>query len=227
MKWILAILAFALLAVTPLRLDSQIVIERYELEMTDIAIPKATIFSYSVSQAGTTDIEQRHRVYREGLDVRDETISVDGLTLKRKIVRVGRHEDRYTLARLAPRSASYEIVFVRAHRTGTRLDYQYDVRPIVAASSGFIVTGMTIDGQRFLPRKIAFRTSGVAASGTGEITFAPSGKYWVPVAVDVTAQAGAKTARERIVWSDYQFPPSLPRSTFQTPRQLPRATPPA
>ncbi|MDP9024328.1 MAG: hypothetical protein M3N13_02985, partial [Candidatus Eremiobacteraeota bacterium] len=78
------------IAAAPLQLDSQIVLERYELEMGDVAAPKSMIVSYTVSQAGPTNIEAHHRMYREGLDVRDETISVDGTQLKTKTVRIGR-----------------------------------------------------------------------------------------------------------------------------------------
>ncbi len=204
--------------------DSQIVLERYELEMGDLVSPRAMIFSYTVSQAGPTDIEQRHRIYREGLDVRDETIAVDGQTLSRKIVRVGQREDRYVLARIAPRVSTYGFVFVRTIRDATHVDYVYEATPLAAAASGFIIRRVTIDGERFLPRTIVFTTSGPTAQGKGQIDYAPSGKYWVPQTVSVDAQINGKPARERITWSDYSFPPHLPPSTFIGPKPLPHAT---
>ncbi|HEY5340443.1 MAG TPA: hypothetical protein VIK27_05395, partial [Candidatus Aquilonibacter sp.] len=82
-----AFLAALLLgAASPKQLDSQIVLQRYELEMSDLVAPKTMIFDYSVSQLGSTDIEQRHVIYRSGLRVRDETLTVDGIALKPKIV---------------------------------------------------------------------------------------------------------------------------------------------
>jgi hypothetical protein len=46
----------------------------------------------------------------------------------------------------------------------------------------------------------------------------------MPVVAAATAQVGGKPARERITWSDYRFPQSLPPSTFQPPQPLPQAT---
>lgn len=220
-----AIFSFAaLVGASPVQVDSQIVLQRYELEMADLATPTAMIFSYDVSQAGPTNIEQRHRVYRQGLAVRDETIAVDGEQLRRKIVRIGRRPDRYTLARLAPRTASYAFVFVHAVKQGSQVDYVYEASPLESVSSGFIVKRMIVDGKRFLPRTISFSTSGAAARGDGQIEFGEAGKYWVPISVSVEADISGKRARERITWSDYSFPSGLPPSTFQGAKPLPHAT---
>lgn len=221
----IAAASLALLGAAPVPLDSQIVLERYELEMTDVTTPHAMIFSYNVSQAGPTDIEQRHRVYRQGLAVRDETIAVNGQQLARKIVRIGRRSDRYTIVRLAPRTAAYAFVFVRTIKRDGHVDYVYDASPLTsAAGAAFVVKRLTIDGERFLPRTIAFSTAGAGAHGTGQIEFAGAGTYWVPVSVNVDAEIGGKTARERISWSDYSFPANLPASTFQGAKPLPHAT---
>jgi hypothetical protein len=215
----------AMLGAAPLQgLDSQIVLQRYELELGDVRAPKAVIFSYVVSQAGATDIEQRHRLYRSGDQVRDETLAVDGQALKPKIVTIGRREDRYAIARLAPRSVSYQMLFVRAVRDGNHLDYEYETTPLVASSSGFAVERVTIDGVTYLPRTVAFRTASGSASGRGTIQYAKAGAYWMPVAVSVDAEVAGKPAREHIVWSEYRFPASLPASTFQTAKPLPHAT---
>ncbi len=204
--------------------DSQIVLQRYELEMTDLSTPKAMIFSYSVSQAGPTAIEQRHRVYRQGLEVRDETIAVNGQQLSRKVVRIGHRPDRYTLARLAPRTAAYAFVFVRTAKLGNHLQYVYDATPLETSASGFVVKRLIIDGERFLPSTIAFSTAGAVAHGSGQIDFAGAGKYWVPLSVNVDGEIAGKPARERITWSDYSFPSNLPASTFQGAKPLPHAT---
>ncbi|MDQ2866660.1 MAG: hypothetical protein M3R51_10590 [Candidatus Eremiobacteraeota bacterium] len=224
MRRFAAVLLLTLIAATPAQLDSQIVLERYELAMTDLATPRTSIASYAVSQAGPTNIEARHRIYRQGSEVRDETISVDGMQLKGKNVRIGEHEDRYALARLSPRSATYAFIFVRTIKRGGRLDYEFETSPLVPVAGGFVVKRITLDGARFLPRTIAFASSSGDAQGTGEIDYAPSGEFWLPLQVNVDARIKGKPARERIAWSDYRFPPSLPPSTFQIPKPLVRAT---
>ena len=216
--------ALLLLGVVPLQLDSQIVLQRYELQLDDTKAPKAQIFSYGVSQAGPPDIEQRHRLYRSGLDVRDETLAVDGVALKQKIVHVTRREDRYALLRIAPRATTYGFVFLRTVKRGAHVDYEYEAKPLVAPPSGFVVERLTIDGETFLPRVIGFRTVGVSATGSGTLEYAPFGNYWMPVTASVTATVGGRTARERITFGEYRFPAGLPPSTFQTPRPLPKAT---
>lgn len=214
----------ALLGVAPLQLDSQIVLQRYELEMGDLKAPRAMIFSYTVSQAGPNDIEQRHVIYRSGLNVRDETIAVDGVPLKSKIVRISQREDRYDVQRLAPRTGAYTMLFLRAVRDGGHLDYEYQVTPLVSSAGGFSVDRLTIDGETFLPRVIGFHTASGTAQGAGKLEYAKVGAYCVPVAVSIDAQLSGQPAREHIAWGAYQFPPALPASTFIAPRPLPHAT---
>jgi hypothetical protein len=218
---LLAILALA--GAAPMNLDSQIVLQRYELEMGDLLTPKTMIFTYSVSQLGTTDIEQRHVLYRSGLRVRDETISVDGIPLKPKIVNFGQREDRYAIARLAPRAANYAMLFVKTQRDGAHLDYRYEVTPLASAGA-FAITGLVIDGISYLPREIDFTTASGNAHGHGALVYGKSDKYWVPFYVSVEASVNGKPARERIMWGDYRFPPALPASTFIPPKPLPHAT---
>lgn len=224
MRRLLLVCAAALLGIAPSQLDSQIVLQQYELQLADLPAPKAMIFSYTVSQVGPHDIEQRHVIYRSGLDVRDETIAVDGVPLKPKIVRIGRREDRYAVARLAPRTATYSMLFLRAVRDGGHLDYVYETTPLVAGAGGFVVERVTIDGITYFPRAIEFRTASAAAHGTGTLSFGAFGKYCVPIAVNVVADVGGSAARERIAWGDYRFPDSLPASTFISAKPLPHAT---
>lgn len=213
----------ALLGLAPQPIDSQIVLQRYELELGDLQPPKTMIFSYVVSQLGVTDIEQRHRIYRSGLSVRDETIAVNGIALKSKIVTFSHREDRYAVERLAPRISTYAMLFLRTVRDGSHVDYSYQATPLAPAGE-FAVTGVTIDGVSYLPREIDFRTSSANASGQGKLVYGKSDKYWVPMYVTVDAKVDGKPARERIVWSDYRFPPALPASTFVAPKPLPRAS---
>lgn len=220
-----AIAGFLLgVAPAPSVLDSQYVLQRYALAIDAVPVPKNVVFTYSVSQVGPSNIEQRHTIFRSGPDVRDETLAVDGVALTRKIVRFSRRDDRYAVARLAPRAVAYQILFLRAMRDGRRFDYAYEVTPLLR-QSGASIDRMTIDGSRFLPRVVHFHTVGTDAKGDGEVTYAPFGQYWLPVLATVDATVNGKPARERITWGDYRFPEVLPPSTFQPPKPLPPASP--
>jgi hypothetical protein len=216
--------ALTLTAAAPQPMDSAAVLQRYALELGDVTSPKAMIFGYSVSQLGLTDIEQRHMIYRSGLRVRDETLSVDGIALKPKIVSFGQREDRYALTRLAPRTSSYALLFTKTVRDGSHLDYAYDATPAGGAPAAFTVTRVVIDGISFLPREIDFKTTGASGGGSGKLVYGKADKYWMPLLATVEAQIHGTSARERIVWDGYRFPRALPPSTFAPPRPLPHAT---
>jgi hypothetical protein len=219
----IALALIATLGASSAELDSQYVLQRYTLAIDAVETPKAVIFTYTVAQAGPSNLEQRHVIYRSGSDVRDETLAVDGVALARKIVRFSHREDRYAVAKLAPRAASYELLYVRSIKDGHHVDYEYEASPLLRSLDAS-VDRVTIDGQRFLPRDVRFLTSGPDAHGVAHVTYAPFGKYWMPVTAEVDAVVDGKPARERIVWSDYRFPQSLPASTFVPPRPLPHAT---
>ncbi len=219
MKLFALALLIAVLA-PPQLLDSQAVLQRYEAKLAEMKDPQTLIFMYAVSQAGPQDIDQTHRVYRSGNLVRDETLIVDGVT--QKFTRIARYRNRYTLQSLAPRSAQYVFLFVRQIRTAGRYDYFYRAVPL-GAPTAFTVRTMTIDGRSFLPREIRFHSTGIGARGDGTLVFTSAGKYWVPVSIAVAGTVNGRAARERIVFTGYQFPPSLPKSTFQAPRALPAA----
>jgi hypothetical protein len=214
---ILSILAALMMAVT--QLDSQAVLERYAARLLREEGPKVLVFLYTVSQAGPRDIEQVHRVYRSGDLVRDETLMVDGV--RQKSIRIARYRNRYTLENLAPRMTQYAFLFERAARSGTTYTYTYRAVPL-GSPAGFIVDTIAIDGRSFLPVLIHFRSSALATTGSGSIAFGKSGKYWVPAQANVQASIRGKPARERITFSMYQFPTSLPKSTFQTAKPLPK-----
>lgn len=208
----------------PVQLDSELVLQRYALAIEAVVPPKNVVFTYAVSQLGPSNIEQRHRIYRSGTDVRDETLAVDGVALTRKIVRISRREDRYAIARLAPRTGAYQMLFLHPVQDGDHLDYVYETTPVVR-QSGPVVDTVTIDGLRFLPRAIDFRTIAGDVSGSGEVRYASFAPYWMPVSATVDARVGGKPARERITWGEYRFPESLPPSTFSAPRPLPSGAP--
>lgn len=213
------VLALALLAVVGVApLDSQIVLDRYAARLLREEGPKVLVFSYTVTQAGPRDIEQTHRIFRSGDLVRDETLTVDGV--RQKSIRIARYRNRYTLDNLAPRMTQYAFLFERSWRAGSALQYTYHAVPL-GAPAAFTIDGVTIDGRTFLPSAIRFRTLGAKTQGTGTIAFSTAGKYWVPVSVSVQATIAGKPVRERIAFSGYQFPASLPKSTFQPPKPLP------
>jgi hypothetical protein len=216
----------ALLGVTSGQLDSQYVLQRYASALAALDTPKTVVYSYTVSQVGPANIEQHHRVYRSGLDVRDETLSVDGMGLRRKIVRFSHREDRYAPGRFAPHADAYELLFLGTVKDGHHLDYVYEATP-VSRPSGAWIDRVTIDGANFLPRAVHFHSAGLDVQGNGEIEFGPFGKYWMPIVAAAEARVKGKPASERITWSDYRFPESLPPSTFQPPEPLPNATPPS
>lgn len=207
-------------------LDSQLVLERYARHLLTAETPKTLVFTYAVSQAGPQSIEQSHRIYRSGELVRDETLQVDGQNLKVKITRISRYRNRYTLESLAPRMTEYAFLFLRSERAGNHYTYTYKAVPL-GASGRFVVLGMTVDGRSFLPSEIRFKTISATESGTGEISFAQAGRYWVPTGAAVRAVISGKPARERITFTSYQFPRRLPKSTFQAPRPLPTPALPA
>jgi hypothetical protein len=215
-----ALAIFAATLAPPRLLDSQLVLQRYEARLSATKDPQTLIFQYVVSQAGPQDIDQTHRVYRSGSLVRDETLVVDGV--KQKTTRIARYRDRYTLHNLAPRSARYVFLFVRPIASTGRYDYLYRAIPL-GGPSAFTVRTLTIDGKTFLPREIRFHSIGAGARGDGTLAFTPAGKYWVPLSIAVQGTVNGRAARERITFGGYQFPPDLPKSTFQSPRALPTA----
>jgi len=220
-----AIAAALLLGAAPSpELDSQVVLQRYALALVETPVPKLLVFGYTVSQAGLGNFEERHQVYRKGLSVRDETLAIDGAALHQKTVRFEQREERYAIDRIAPRSDTYQMLFLHTVRDGSHVDYVFDTTPILRQGIGMWVEQVTIDGIKFLPKRVRFRSEGENAKGKGEIEYAAFGKYWLPVVATVDATVNGKPARERIAWSDYRFPPALPSSTFLAPQPLPAAS---
>jgi hypothetical protein len=222
-RGILTLIAAILPTTGGAQLDSQVVLQHYALALSARSSPKVVVYSYAISQVGPSNIEQRHRIYRSGLNVRDETLSVDGIPLSRKLVRFSRREDRYAVERFAPSAGNYELLFLGTAKDAHHLDYVYEATPI-GRTSGAWVDRLTIDGVTFLPRFVHFHSSGVGVVGSGNVEFGSFGKYWMPLLADASARVGGKVAHERISWSDYRFPKSLPPSTFAPPRPLPHAT---
>ncbi|MBV8727615.1 MAG: hypothetical protein JO233_07505 [Candidatus Eremiobacteraeota bacterium] len=87
-------------------------------------------------------------------------------------------------------------------------------------SSTFTVTGVTVDGETYLPSLITFNTVAGKVRATGSVAYARAGAYWMPTVASAAADVAGQPTRERITWSGYSFPSSLPPSTFVQPKAL-------
>lgn len=196
------------------------IIVRYDAAMTAAKRPKAMSFDYSVEQLGLRNMEQTHHVYRSARDERDETRIVDGYVLPRPTVRIiANRGNRYDLHALAPNSTTYSLKYAGARLDGDDVTYLF--RAVPNAARSFAVDTFEIDGKTFLPKLLHFKISSGSARGSGQIAFARFERYWVvtDARVSVHLPKGA-LAREHIKWSNYQFPSSLPPSTFRPPRVI-------
>ncbi|MFZ1125946.1 MAG: hypothetical protein WAN59_12475 [Candidatus Baltobacteraceae bacterium] len=197
-------------------LEPATVLARYADALAALKHPAAISFEFSVEQLGLRNLEQTHRVYRSGSDERDETLSVDGYALKNPAVRIFRNRGyRYDIATIAPKPEAYEFSFSSVQRAGDHYAYSFETKSRAAAS--FAVTGVTIDGASFLPSVVRFAASG-GARASGRLRYVGAQGYWVVTEAIADARLpDGKVAHERIVWSSYRFPQSLPPSTFQAP----------
>ena len=199
-------------------LPPSVALARYAFALGLLRKPKALSFEYTVEQLGLRNLEQTHRVYRSGLRERDETLVVDGYTLKRSAVRIFTDRTyRYDVQSVAPTEATYAFAFAGLVRTGDSYGYAFRTEP--RALGPFAVSEIVIDGRTFLPAVVRFKIAGAGARGSGVLQYGRSDVYWVIREATVSAHlTNGTTAHERIVWSDYQFHPSLPPSTFHAPR---------
>jgi hypothetical protein len=207
------------------RLAPAAVLAHYDQALATLKRPPTLSFEYSVEQLGLRNIEQTHRVYRSGLNERDETLVVDSYTLTQPEVRIlSNRTNHYDVAAVAPKVADYTFAFAGTKHDANGFTYVFHTTP--RATPAFEVTEVEIDGRTFLPSLLHFKIGGGGARGSGELTYGRTDAYWVirSAAVSVHLTNGA-TARERIEWSAYRFPPSLPDSTFAAPRALATATP--
>ena len=200
----------------PAQLDSQVVVNRYIAALDQASEPPFAVFSYRVSQAGAHNIEQTHRIFRGAVKERDETVSTEGDPVK--IVRVISVDDRYAVTRIAPRVSAYAFLFLQTRRHGKHLDYIYATEPMVRSS--FTITGVTIDGETYLPSLVTFKSVAGKVHADGSVAYGKAGPYWMPTVATATSDVAGHPTRERITWSGYSFPSSLPPSTFIQPKGL-------
>ncbi|PZR57953.1 MAG: hypothetical protein DLM50_04685 [Candidatus Meridianibacter frigidus] len=204
-------------------LDSQVVLNRYMQALARAVPPKNVVFTYALSQAGPHNLDQTHVIYRSQTRQRDEVTVIDGAAVRPPAIRIISRSDRYTVTRLAPRTEQYVFLFLSARKNGPHREYLYATSALHPSS--FTVTQVAIDGTYFLPTLIRFTTRSNAASGSGTIAYARFSQYWMPRLATVNAKIAGKPARERIAWSAYRFPLSLPSSTFAQPRPVALPTP--
>jgi hypothetical protein len=208
-------------AEAPVELPPATVLARYTAALAAFSAPAVLSFDYTLEQSGARDMEQTHRVFRSGANERDETLDVDGRKLDPPTTRIFRgRPDHYTVALLAPQPSRYDFTYLGPHRDGRHLDYVFDA--VGGGSPAYRVTRVTIDGVTFLPRSVDFKSG---ATGTGSVIFGPDGHWWVPLEVSASATVDGLAASERLSFTNYRFPPSLPTSTFAAPRPLPSFAP--
>ena len=199
------------------------VVANYVIALAGLKEPRVFSVEYTIEQTGTRSLEQTHRIFRSGMDERDETIAVNGTRPVRPVVRIFRRRPyRYTVAALAPKPAAYDFTFAGLHKAGKHVDYVFDLTPKKGAPA-FAFTQVTIDGLTFLPAAVSFATGQHA--GRGQVTFAKSERWWVARTAAAQANVPGGVAREHLTFSRWRFPASLPPSTFAAPRPLP--SPPA
>ena len=225
----IAVLLAALVAAAPADVPplgqsaaTDTILEKYTEALTRPHTPRVLSFEYTIDQAGTKDIQQDHRVFRSGNNQRDEIIGVDGKKLDPPTVHIflGRR-NRYAIESLAPRPSAYAFRLVGKVRDAHHIDYVF--KTTAHAPGAFTVTQVTIDGVTFMPNALSFATS--SHHGSGNMTFVRADKYWIVSTAMARATYAKLGATERIVFSHYQFPDTLPPSTFATPRPLPSIAP--
>ena len=200
------------------------VLAKYEAAMDRAKVPDVVRFESAVEQVGPRNIAQTHRVYRSGLTERDELLAADGLALATPEIRIIRDRvNRYNVTTLAPRAKDYAFSLLGEQSDGAHTDYVFATS--ARAPAAFTVDSVTIDGLVHLPRSIAYTVSAGGVRGHGTLTFTKADKYWVIEEASATARIAGKVARERIVFSRYDFPRSLPDSTFIEPRAGPAPGP--
>jgi len=210
--------------VPPLRsiVTPDMVLARYAAALAALPSPPAISFEYELEQTGARDLMQTVRVFRSGTNQRDEVLAVDGRALDAPAIRIthGRR-DRYAVGVLAPKADDYVFHFAGSVRDGHHADYVFQTSAREPAA--FRITAVTIDGISYLPKVISFETDAHAGSGT--ITFVRAAAYWVPDVATAHATYAKLSASERITFSDYRFPTSLPPGTFAQPHAIATSKP--
>lgn len=212
-----------LAAAAAVLLSPDAVLARYQAALTALREPRVFSVEYTLEQMGTRSVQQTHRIFRSGSDERDEILAVNGNRLKSPTVRIFRgRRYRYAASTLAPKPAAYSFTYAGTHKNGRHADYVFHLAPRTGKPA-FAFTQVAIDGVTFLPTSVSFATA--AHEGRGSVAFLKAGKYWVAASASASARAATGVAQERLTFTGWRFPPSLPRSTFAAPRPLPSTIP--
>jgi hypothetical protein len=193
------------------------ILARYAEALVVMHTPPVMTFEFSVDQTGAREIQQYHRVFRSGAQQRDELLAVDGKKLDPPKVHVFQRRDRYRVEALAPRAAKYTFRYIGSVRSGRHSDPVFKTVPLVPGAPS-VVSQVQIDGVNYLPVSISFTTA--ARKGSGVVTYGRVGKYWLPLTATAKATYAKLGIVEKITFSHYRFPPSLPPATFTRPRPL-------
>ncbi|HEY0797686.1 MAG TPA: hypothetical protein VGD50_00980 [Candidatus Baltobacteraceae bacterium] len=205
--------------VTPL-LPAEQVLERYQEQLAQTSPPPALIFDYTIEQVGPHDIEQVHHVYRQSTTERDEIVAIDGNRLGRPSVTISaRRTDRYDITSVAPRTSQYDFTFIRLAPSGDHFDYVF--RTDTRTTAAFNVVDLTIEGDSFLPSIIDFRSTNADGKAFGRLSYGHVDDHWLIHDATVSASVDGKPVREHLSWINYEFPLSLPASTFSGWRAAP------
>jgi outer membrane lipoprotein-sorting protein len=199
------------------------IVQRYESALAAVKEPRTFTVEFTLEQTGMRSVDQTHRIFRAGSDERDEIIAVNGTRAPNATVRIFHARPyRYSVTKLAPRTAQYDFAYVGPHKNGHHVDYVFRLTPKTPKTAkAFRFTEVTIDGVTYLPGAVAF-ASGPNVSGS--VTFGKSEKYWVATSAGASAGGKAGIAHERLTFSNWRFPKTLPRSTFAA-RPLPTVPP--
>lgn len=202
-------------------LAPDVVLARYAKALAAVKEPSVLSLEYRLEQTGGRSLDQTHRIYRTTTLERDETLSVDAKRLTPPTVRIYRGKrNRYTVAALAPRPDQYDYTYLGPRKDAHHVDYVFRLTP--KAARAFAITELAIDGIKFLPRRVVFRTS--TNGGSGAVQFAGTGRWWIPLNAIAQAKLGRQMYAERLTFGAYRFPTSLPSSTFSVPKPLPTTT---
>ena len=200
------------------------VVAKYAAALKALKEPRVFSVEYTIEQTGTRSLEQAHRIFRSGSDERDETIAVNGVRPLAPLVRIFRRRPyRYTVAALAPKPTAYDFSYAGPHKDGKHVDYVFELTP-KNGNPPFAFTQVVIDGVTFLPASVSFATS--THGGHGQVTFAKSDRWWVARSAVAQANVARGVAKERLTFTRWRFPATLPRSTFAAPRPLPTSPAP-
>lgn len=191
------------------------VLANYAEALAHVRAPAAYTCEYNVVDRGPRPQESTHRIFREQGRERDEMSEFNGQAFGHPEVRIfSRRVDPYAVNLLAPKPSAYVFTYVGVAHSGRNVSYVFNA--FARGTQNYEVTRVSIDGATFLPNSIEFNTHG-KAEGTGAVTYRKVDRFWMPQMATARAQVEGNLETEQIVWSAYQFYPSLPPSTFAAP----------